>query len=406
MTKEPQTKSLVRLGLKFLVPCLILLLVIINSLIKDGPQQFSYLAQAFLHGHPYFIHRIGGLGYDPVLYKGHVYWTDGPLPAILLMPFVALFSLFHLFFYQKFLQVFLVFGVGFFVYKLARIFKYSVEDSITLTFAFLIGSVFIGVSAVASSWLFAQVLTVFLLFWSLYEYFSRRRCWLIGVICGLLMLTRITAAPIIIFYGLELIAQKPKLSKHHMSYIKMFSPVVIAALLIGLYNFIRFHNPFNSGVAYQNSAISRSYGIFSLTHIPANAYSLLLRAPIAELKTSNSWILKFPYIENNPFGMSIFITSPYLIYLFVGKWKTISSTIKNLILAMAISLLAVLTYYGIGLQQFGDRYSLDFLPEVFVIFMILYKQNNKLISRRMNWLIFGTGLLNLYLLIPYAFGTN
>ena len=58
-------------------------------------------------------------------------------------------------------------GITFFVFKLARSLLYSQEDSAVLTFGFVLGSAFIGVAFVSSSWFFAQVITTFLLFWGL-----------------------------------------------------------------------------------------------------------------------------------------------------------------------------------------------------------------------------------------------
>jgi hypothetical protein len=395
-----------KLILKFTLPLALLVFILIAGRLVEGGQQFSLLAQSYLHGQANFRHPIGGLGEDPVFYHGKIFWTDGPFPAIILMPFVGIFSIFHAFFYQGYLEWVFIFGIIYFVYKLAKHFGFNSEDSLLWMFTFVLGSVFVGVSIVSSSWFFAQVLTVFLLFWSMYEFFTKKRWWLLGCICGALMLTRITAAPILIFYGLELIQEKKLIKANKKFYLQLGIPVVCAAFIIGLYNFIRFHNPFNGGVAYQyihqDSAYSRSFGVFSLVHIPANLYSLLLRAPVPILKNPQSWILKFPYVKNNIYGMSIFITSPYIIYLFNKKWSAFNTTMKNLLIATGVSLLMVLTYYGLGLQQYGDRYSLDYLPEIFVLLMYMYSRRNRVLSDGMKFVLLGSILVNAYLLFPYA----
>ena len=188
-------------------------------------------------------------------------------------------------------------------------------------------------------------------------------------------------------------------------FLKLGLPFGIAVILIGLYNYERFGNPFNGGYAYQvlfpDSAVSRSYGVFSLIHVPTNFYAAFLSAPLTIVKNSSSWLLKFPYIQNNPNGMSMFITSPYLLYLFTQKWKTYDKEARNLIVATLISCLLVLSFYGIGKDQYGYRYSLDFLPGLFMLFMLIYRKNHDFISKGMKFLLLGAGVLNFYLLFSF-----
>ncbi len=389
------------------VPATILLFLFSTGFAYEGGQQFSELAKAFLHGQLNFLSSIGGPGEDPILYHGKIFWGEGPLPAVLLMPFVALFNVFHLFFYQGYIKWALLLGVLFFLFKLARVLLYSKEDSVILALGFTLGSVFIGVASVSSSWLFAQVLTTFLLFWSLYEFYYKKRWWLIGIICGLILLTRGTAAPILIFYGLELWQTRSfkTVFKKIEQFIKLGLPVGLATVLIGLYNFSRFHSPFNGGYGYQllypSSEVARSYGVFSLVHIPTNFFAAFLSAPQVVLKNSSSWMLKFPYIKENPYGISMFITSPYLIYLFSQKWSSYDRRARNLIIATLVSCLAVLSFYGIGRDQLGYRYSLDFLPGLFLLFMIVYRKNHNSLSRGMRFLLLGSGVFNFYLLFSF-----
>lgn len=389
----------------FTVPIFLILFIVILSVIAGAGQQFSNLAQAFLHGHLNFLAPIGGMGQDPVIYHSRIYWDEGPFPAVVLMPFVGFLDLFHHFFYQGYLQWALTGGILFFVFKLARIFSYSPEDSLLLSIAFVLGSTFIAIAAVSSSWFFAQSLTTFMLFWSLYEFYTHRRWWLIGIICGLIFLTRSTAVPIIIFFALELISSnRVKLNKLRQ-FTVLLLPMVIAVAIQGIYNFIRFHSPFNGGYEYQlissDSAEARSMGIFSLKHLPTNLYSLLLRAPIPVLKDITSWSLKFPFIKNNPYGMSIFFTSPYLLVIFTNKWSQFDKQAKHLIISILVSGLVVLSYYGIGIDQYGYRYALDFMPELFLLFMIMYRKNHDKITFGMRSLIIASGLFNFYLLCSF-----
>jgi hypothetical protein len=389
----------------YVFPISFFIILIIVGFLEEGSQQFSNLANAFLHGQTNFLQPIGGLGQDPVYYHGKIFWDEGPFPAVILMPFVALFNLFHLFFYQGYIKWLFVVGTMYFIYQLAKKFKYTKEDCVILVIAFVLASVYLGAASVSSGWLYAQVVGTFLLFWALYEFYGRRRWWLIGLISSFIVLTRITAAPILIFMALSiLLTNKTSRDKLH-NLVKLFGFVVLAAIVIGAYNYQRFGNPLDNGNKYQllsiDSAEARSLGLFSLDHIPTNLYTALLRGPNIVTRDSTSWTLKPPYIDNNPLGMSIFLTSPYFLYMFTRRWSKYSKEAKLLVISALVSALFVLAYFGDGADQFGYRYSLDFLPELFVAFMLLYRQYNSLLTRGMKFLIVASSIFDFYLISSY-----
>jgi hypothetical protein len=386
-----------------LLMSLVMLMVLILNVKLQSSQQYSDLAQSFLHGHLYFLHSIGGVGQDPVYFHGRTYWSEGVFPAIVLMPFVAIFSIFHTFFLQNYICWFLVLIIWFLVYKLAGFIGYKKQDSVLLAFAFTLASAFMGIAAISSSWYVAQSITTLLLFWSLYEYFrpGGTRWWLIGLICGMILLTRPTAAPIVIFFLLEALNGKKNHLKKH---IQLLAPIAIAIVLTGLYNTLRFKSPFNGGYTAQvlgaNSIASEKEGLFSLVHVPTNLYSLVLGTPVPVLRNNVTWTLKFPYIKNNVYGMSMFITSPYYLYLLMRKPKNFNKQTIHLLSAALVSGIFILTYFGIGVFQFGCRYSLDFLPELFMVFMIIYKKNNTQLSTGMKFLFLASSLFNIYIVSP------
>lgn len=390
----------------FLLPASLLALILIYSVVSRPSQQFSELALGFLHGHLYFPYSIGGVGQDPVLYHGHEYWSEGAFPALTLLPFVALFYAFHLFFYQGYLQWLLVLGVMYFVFALARRLRYNAGDSVVWTFAFVLGSAFAGAAVGSSSWLYAQVVTVFLLLWSLHEYFGRKRWWLIGSLCACIFLTRATAAAVVIFFALELWrGTGTKLRPWRL--LPLAVPLAAAVGLQALYNFLRFHSSLDGGYKYQlitpESAASRTFGVFSIRHIPTNLFSLVFGAPNPVPLTGGSWILKFPFISNNNNGMSVFVTSPYFAYLLGQKWAVFSRSARHMLVAATVACLAVLSFYGIGRDQFGYRYSLDFLPELLVVLMLVYRAKHTRLSRGMKFLLLAGGIFNFYLLITFVF---
>jgi hypothetical protein len=388
----------------FIIPVIVLVSIISIGFAIEGSQQYALLASSFLHGHLNFLKPIGRAGQDPVFWHGKIYWSEGPFPAIILMPFEAIFGLFNIFFYQGYLKWLLVIGTWFFIFKIARALRYNKEDSTILAFGFTLGSVFIGISSVSASWYYAQVLNTFLLFWAFYEYFTNRRWWLIGIICALVFMTRATSTPLLLFFALEIWQLKLSKSKRFRMLLGLATPVGIAIVLIGLYNYLRFQSPFNGGygaqLLYASSVEAESYGVFNIVHLPANLLSALFRGPVPVLDNTTSWTLKFPFIASNTYGMSVLFTSPYLLYMFSQKWTDYDARCRRLMLATACSALLVLSYFGIGIVQFGYRYSLDFLPGMFILFMIIYRKHHRSISRGMKFLLLGAGVLNFYLLWP------
>jgi len=80
--------------------------------------------------------------------------------------------------------------------------------------------------------------------------------------------------------------------------------------------------------------------------------------------------LEFPYLKVNHFGMAIWFSSPLFIYLLLARRQvyTLSASI-----GIAILMIPSLFYFGIGISQFGYRYSLDFLPLLFLVLLSSFK---------------------------------
>jgi hypothetical protein len=370
-----------------------------------GEQQFSFLAQSFLQGKLYFL-EITGYGGDTVYLNGHYYWPLGPFPAVLLIPFVYIFKLFGSFFYQGYLQFFLIWGVFFLVSKISRILKYSYSESVYLSIAFCVSSVFLGVALMPLSWFFSQVTTVFLSFLIIYEFLTKKRYWLIGLIAAMLMATRITASIFILFFIFDILfIYKEDKKEQTKNILGLLLPVLITIVILGFYNYFRFGDFFEQGYSLQNLSPAltkaRSYGIISLKHLPGNIYYFLISMPLPVLLDKLSPVLKFPYIRANPWGISILVTSPYFIYLFFLSYKDKMS--KALLGTIFLTALPIFLYYGIGVVQFGYRYSLDFLPALFFLLIRNYKSQYKSLSSSIKSFIIISSFTNFYLFLTLYF---
>ncbi|HEY1645192.1 MAG TPA: hypothetical protein VGF75_02285, partial [Candidatus Saccharimonadales bacterium] len=62
----------------------------------------------------------------------------------------------------------------------------------------------------------------------------------------------------------------------------------------------------------------------------------------------------------------------------------------------------VLSYFGDGADQLGYRYTMDFMPGLFLGLMMLYRKNSGDLTTGMKILLLGTGFTNFWLLTTYV----
>jgi len=388
------------IGMRRRLTCLLFAIAVCINLTVSDDQQFSYLAEAFLQGQTHFL-TPPGFGHDAIFFLGKYYWPLGPLPAVLLLPFVLIFHSMGLFFFQSYLHVFLVFGVFYCFDKIAAKTGYSRQDAAFLAFAFSFASAFLGVAVYAGSWYFAQVIAVFLVAAALLEYVGKKRWWLIGAAMALALTTRVTAGLGVVFFFLDVGADQRPWREKISGLCALALPLLLGLAGLAVYNHARFGSWLEQGYSLQflegAAARARSYGVMSLVHVPGNLYYFLLAGPLPVTFDGVSQVLKFPYVRANPWGMSILITSPYFLYLFRLKYNDRIS--KQLLFSIAVVASLVFSYYGIGYIQFGYRYSLDFLPFLFFLLIRNYRREHAELSPCFKKIVLWTSLTNLYLVL-------
>lgn len=381
----------------------LLSLLIAPLFINFGEQHFSFLAESFIKGR-LDISQYPQAWNDASFFKGRYFWPQGPFPAIILLPFSYIFNLFGPFFYQKYLQVPLVLGIFYLCVTIARRLSYGARDSLYIAIAFVFASVFTNIAIVPWSWQFSQVITVFLIFYAIYEYLTHKRYLILGIIFGLILLTRATASLGIIFFVLECLINKKNLASKVRNFVKLMVPFFAAGLILAVYNYARFGNILEQGYSYQLAqggvSKAREYGLFALIHIPGNLYYFLIAPPLPVLKDGISRVLTFPFVKSDIWGMSIFFTSPYFVYLAFLKYKDKVS--KFLWITVLIIALPILMYYGIGMSLFGYRYSLDFLPYLFLLLFKNYREQKGNLSPGFKLVIILSMVFNLYLLATFT----
>jgi hypothetical protein len=371
---------------------------VILDLSVTGEQQFVHLARAFLAGQLHFLAMPGSWA-DTVPFEGRHYWPLGPAPALLLVPFVWGADQLGFSFRQGHLQPLLVALALYLCFRIARQTAYSREDSICLALGFTYATAFLGVAMWPWGWYFSHVLTGVLVLATICEFTGRRRYWLLGVLCGLTLTTRATASLGIAWIGLHLLLGGEGRAARGRALAGLLVPYLASLALLLWYNEARFGDPFEQGYATQlipaHAAKAREYGLFSPVHLPGNLYYFLLSAPVPVLRDGLSRVLTFPWVAGNPWGMSVLITSPCLLFL-VGL-RLRDRTSLFLLLTTAAIAAPLLLYYGVGFRQYGYRYSLDFLPFLYYLLMRNYREQRGELSDRFRATVLVSGATNLYL---------
>jgi hypothetical protein len=139
-------------------------------------------------------------------------------------------------------------------------------------------------------------------------------------------------------------------------------PIALGLLTLG-YNYARFSSIFDFGYARIPGVLDEpwyQHGIFSVHAIPLNAHAMLFE----------TWrrVGRFPYFTPTGFGGSIFLSCPFLIYLFRSGARDARLKATAWV-AVALLTLALWIHGNPGGWQISYRYAMDLLPWMFLILL-------------------------------------
>lgn len=334
-------------------------------------KHFSLLAQSFLHN-DLFLSPFNLPDGDYVDFNGKQYLFFGPMPSVLLIPPVLIWGKN---FPQVTLSIISLVVVYLATFFLCRKFKISKIDSFWLSNFFVFGTVLYFVGLVNISAYVVQAVGTAFFMLALLEYFTKRRWWLIGILVGAAGATRITLFGASVFFIFQILANRRKMN-WTLNLSLLMVPIIISIGLLGVYNFRRFHSFADTGYTRNVSVLDKDYynhklGWFSPVHIPANLYALFLMPPEPVKKDAYQFVLTPPFLKANGWGMAIWFTSPLFIYLLLTKKEVFTI---GAVFSIGVLMAPSLFYFGIGASQFGYRYSLDFLPFLFLISLPAFKK--------------------------------
>jgi hypothetical protein len=343
-----------------------------NRLYDATRGDFFYLADAFLHGRTWLTFALGPQDIIPI--GDRIYVPFAPFPGIALMPIVAVFGPAVADQWETGINAALAAAsVGLAWWFAGRAGVRNLVDRFFLVVLLGFSTQIWWVTTRGGVWHTGQLIATILTLACLIELWGSRRAWLIGLLAGFAFLTRAPLAFAIPFYALLLagdLVWEPRRWPWR-TWIALAAGVLPSIAFFFWYNAVRFGSPFESGYALATLAgwleAQRQLGLFSTAHIAMNIDYLFLHTPRR--------IAEFPFFQPDGLGMSIFITSPGLLYAVRAPWR--ASRTWWLTGAALLVLIPTLLYYGGGWLQYGYRYALDSIPFVWALCALAAARNEE-----------------------------
>ena len=314
---------------------------------------YWYLAQAFLHGRTWI--DWPGPAIDALPFGGRYYVIEAPLPALLMLPAVALWGTAA---NQTLLSIALgAISVGV-AWVLCRRLGTNWWSALILVAFLFAGTDLFFCSTFGDVWFIAHTSAVCFTLLAILELSGRGRGWLVALwaICALeSRFVMVLALPV---YAAYLYRQRPRA-------LRAFAIALIPAVLLWIgYNEARFGTPYDIGYTawyHQDVQAGEPVGSpFQLKYLTYQLYSYFVRPP--------QLLGVFPYLVPSAMGTALWFTSPALALAFFARRP------RDLVLAMWAATLVTagpnFIYYVNGFAQFGMRHALDFEPFLFVLMVL------------------------------------
>lgn len=309
------------------------------------------LAQALLAGHAWIAWP--GAYIDALAYNGQHYVIEGPLPALLLMPWIALTGSAN----QTALSA-LLFGAGVgAAYALCQRFALSRSATIWLCVLLAAGTPLLWCAGLGDVWFIAHVSAVCFTLLALVELFGARRLWLIALLAVCAAESRFTLVLVIPIYA--------ALAWHYgerrpVAWAGGAAVLAVAAGLWVWYNVARWGVPYDIGYTawyHQDQAGMPTGSPFQLRYLGYELQSFFVQYP--------DFKAQFPYIFPSFAGVALTWTSPALVYAFFTR--KLNAEGAAMWAAAILTAVPNFVYYVNGFAQYGMRHVLDFVPFLFVL---------------------------------------
>jgi hypothetical protein len=332
---------------------------------------FVYQADAFLHGQlSLTVPQPPNLN-DWAFWNGRWYVSFPPFPAVLMMPFVAVFGL--SFNDVAFTLVFAAANVALLYRLLRRLQAERAEwEHVALALIFGFGTLAFSCGIRGEVWFTAETVGVTLTLLYLHASLGARHPVVAGlaVACG--AITRTPLAFSAVFFVFEALSpdgplewRKVRDPARWRTALPRLVPYALAIVAVAVpmaaMNYDRFGalGEFGHSHLYQNrvNAQIRQYGLFHYAFLERNLHDAFTRLPEIRFHPLR--------IGFNGEGMSLFVTTPLFLYLLWPKEKP--RLHRALWVTTALVAIPGFFYQNSGYFQFGFRFSVDYTPYLIVL---------------------------------------
>ncbi len=332
---------------------------------------YVLFASAVLHGR--FWIDWPGPYIDAVLWHGHRYIVNDPLPGFLMIPFVALFGTAA---NQTLLAVVLCGITIGAAWELCERLGVSGRTTFWLCAFYLAGTDLLWASMLGDVWFVAQTSAVCFMTLALTELAGKNRPWLVVLLYAGAIASRFTAVmalPAIVYLiasgglGAQSRAQFARGTQLRRVLLQTAAILIPAALLWVGYNFARWGVPWDRGhtIFFHEDAIgARSGEPFSFANLPYQLWSFFVQMP----DFSSRW----PWIRPTFSGVALTWTSPALVLAFFARrprYQVVTMWVAAFLTAGPSFL-----YYVNGYAQYGMRHTLDFVAFLFVLMIFAARE--------------------------------
>lgn len=302
-------------------------------------------AVAFLQGHTYIDAPKSFL--EAAQVGPYRYALHPPLPAIMLVPFVAIWGMAT---DQTTWSLYIGAIDVALAWRLLGRFRLSVSARVWLTVFFGAGTILWFETANGNTWALPEIVSILFTLAALEEAFGPARPIMLGIFGGLAALSRYELA----LAGLTYAALALKRGRRIRDILWMAPGfAAVGAVFVG-YNEARYASFFDQGVKITGP----SYGpAFGTRYLLGNLSTIFFLEPVLNEN--------FPYLHIGFAGQSLPYTSPALILAFKANLAKLEPALM-LLTACAVSIPSLLCYAN-GFAQFGTRHYLQVFPFLLVM---------------------------------------
>lgn len=328
-----------------------------------GPDHMMILAKDILAQGRFDLTSINTVN-DVVTLDGHYYQAMSPLPVAPYFVFVPFEFLWP---YSRWIvSAGLGIAAAWVSLPLARRYGPGGPADWWLATLGAFGTMLFTLSIEGDFYYLAHLESVLLISLALIEWRGAGRPAVLGLLIGLAGLARPTLWIVVVPFGLVLLwearaarAARAPVRRVTSVALALALPMAGAVLITGLFDFVRFGSPLETGYSISDLADPqlaelREQGLFSLSHVPANL-GLFLFGGVDHVRAAFPWIV--PSVQ----GQSIFLTTPAVLLALAVNLRDRT----NLVLWASAILVAIpvfLYYGGGGASTYGYRYAMDFMP--------------------------------------------